>query len=145
MKVVIQRVKSSNVTVNEKIISHIKNGLVVLVGLHEQDTQEKFDYFIKKIVNLRIFEDEQNKMNKSVLDYNYEILLVSQFTLYGDCKKGNRPSFINAMPPNKAKVLYQKFVDTFRKNYGKVYNGVFGAHMQVTLVNDGPVTIILEN
>lgn len=146
MKVVAQRVTKASVSVDNELISQIDKGLLVLVGLHKNDTVDRFDYFIKKIMNLRVFEDGENKMNRSLVDNSLSVLLVSQFTLYGDCKKGNRPSFINAMPPAEAKELYKKFVDRFRELYeeDKVKDGVFGAYMQVELLNDGPVTIILE-
>ena len=146
MRVVVQRVKKASVSVDNKFISQIDKGLLVLVGLHKNDTVDRFDYFIKKIMNLRVFEDDEKRMNRSLVDYNLSVLLVSQFTLYGDCKKGNRPSFTNAMPNAEAKKLYQQFVDRFRELYeeDKVKDGVFGAYMQVELVNDGPVTIILD-
>lgn len=145
MKVVIQRVCKACVSVDNQIVSSINNGILALIGLKADDDEEKFDYIIKKVLNLRIFGDEQKKMNKSLLDYNFEVLLVSQFTLYADCKRGNRPSFTRAMPPDQAKVLYQKFVEKFKEKYSKVKDGVFGAMMQINLINDGPVTIILEN
>jgi len=147
MRFVIQKVGSASVSVDDKIVSEIGNGLLVLVGLGVDDSKEDFDYFIKKILNMRIFEDEERKMNKSVIDVGGEILLISQFTLYADCKKGNRPSFVKAMSPEKAKVMYEDFVENFKKNYvsEKVKNGVFGAFMKVSLVNDGPVTIVLEH
>ena len=144
MKVVIQRVNSASVTVNNEVVSKINNGLLVLVGLHTDDTEEKFDYFINKILNLRIFSDNAGVMNKSILDFGGEILLVSQFTLYADCKKGNRPSYMHAMPPKDAGMLYANFVTKFREKYSKVFDGKFGAYMKVALENDGPVTIILE-
>lgn len=145
MKVVIQRVSQASVTVEEQVVSQIGPGFVVLVGLHIDDTPDKFGYFIRKILNLRVFPDDQDRMNTSLLDNNYEILFISQFTLYADCKKGNRPSFIQAMPPEQAKDLYQQFVDQFKKAYvpEQVKDGVFGAMMHVSLVNEGPVTIVL--
>jgi len=145
MKLVIQRVSQASVTIDEKTVSQIGPGFLVLVGIHSDDTTKNFDYFIKKILNLRVFSDKQGKMNTSILDNNYEILLVSQFTLYADCKNGNRPSFTDAMPPDKAKDLYHHFVDRLRESYiaERIKDGIFGAMMQVSLVNDGPVTIIL--
>jgi D-tyrosyl-tRNA(Tyr) deacylase len=146
MKVVIQRVTSASVTVDNAVISKVGKGFMILVGLHVDDTPEKFDFFIKKILNLRVFEDAEGKMNTSMLDNEYEVLLVSQFTLYADCKKGNRPSFVKAMPPDKASEMYQQFVARFKEQYvgERVKDGEFGAMMQVALVNDGPVTIVLE-
>ena len=153
MKTVLQVVKSASVCVDEKLVSEIKNGFLIFVGFSVDDTADKFDYQIKKILNLRVFPDSQGKMNRSVLDNNYEILLVSQFTLYADLTKGNRPSFIKAMLPAKAKKIYAEFVSRFKKLYvsekaqpsTKVKDGIFGANMQVFLVNDGPVTIMIEN
>jgi len=145
MRAVIQRVEQACVEVDGKLISKISKGLLVLVGIKTDDTQKDSEYLIKKILNLRIFEDEKHSMNKSVLDLNLEILLVSQFTLYGDCKKGNRPSFINAMSPEPAKDFYNNFVEKFRQQYPNVQDGVFGAHMKINLINDGPVTVILES
>ena len=145
MRVVIQRVNEASVTVEGKLISKIDKGLLVLVGIKSNDTLDQCNYLINKILNLRIFEDENLKMNKSASDFNLEILLVSQFTLYADCKKGNRPSFITAMSPAQAKEFYQKFVNQFKQKYPKVKDGVFGAYMKVNLINDGPVTIILNS
>ncbi|MBU1007610.1 D-tyrosyl-tRNA(Tyr) deacylase [Candidatus Dependentiae bacterium] len=146
MKVIIQRVSQASVAVDEKIVSKIGPGFLALVGLHHDDTIEKFGSIIKKILNLRIFSDRDDKMNTSLIDNNYELLLVSQFTLYADCTKGNRPSFMQAMPPDQAKDLYQKFIEQCRHEYvsEKVKDGVFGAMMQISLINDGPVTIVLE-
>lgn len=145
MRVVIQKVNEASVEVDEKLISKIDKGLLVLVGIKANDSLDQCDHLINKILNLRIFEDENFKMNKSILDLNLEILLVSQFTLYADCKKGNRPSFINAMPPVQAKEFYKNFVDKFKQKYPKIEDGVFGAYMKVNLINDGPVTIILDS
>jgi len=145
MRVVIQRVERAFVEIEGKPISKIGKGLLVLVGIKTDDTQKDSEYLIKKILNIRIFEDEKHPMNKSVLDLNLEILLVSQFTLYADCKRGNRPSFIGAMSPELAKVFYNNFVEKFRQQSPKVQDGIFGAHMKVNLINDGPVTIILES
>jgi D-aminoacyl-tRNA deacylase len=144
MRIVIQVVSSASVAIAGKQISAIGTGLLLLVGLHKNDTIEQFDPLIKKVINLRIFPDESHKINKSIVDINGELLLVSQFTLYADCKKGNRPSFADAMPPAQANEYYGKFVQKCRELYPKVKEGVFGADMQVTLVNDGPLTIILE-
>lgn len=145
MRMVIQRVLSASVEVDGTKVSEIGQGLLVLVGLGVDDDESSFAYMIKKLLQLRIFADEQDKMNKSVVDIGGEVLLVSQFTLYGDCRKGNRPSFVKAMPPGEAKELYAAFVDACKKAYDatKVYDGVFGADMKVNLVNDGPVTILV--
>ncbi|KKP35494.1 MAG: D-tyrosyl-tRNA(Tyr) deacylase [candidate division TM6 bacterium GW2011_GWF2_32_72] len=144
MKVVIQRVAHASVSVNNEVFSKIGKGLLVLVGLDHEDSEAKFDFFIKKILNLRIFADETGKMNRSVQDVGGEVLLVSQFTLYGDCANGNRPSFTGAMAPDKAKALYSQFVSKFSAEYQKTYDGIFGAYMQIELQNDGPVTFIIE-
>lgn len=145
MRSVIQVVSSASVTVDGERISEIGNGLLVLVGLHIDDTPDAFDPLIRKIMKLRIFPDEQRRINKSVVDIGGEVLLVSQFTLYADCSKGNRPSFVKAMPPEKAKSMYAQFVDRFKELYAvdKVKDGKFGAYMEVALVNDGPVTILM--
>ncbi len=145
MKVVIQKVKSASVTVNEKLISEIEKGFLILVGIGQNDTQKDVDYITKKILNLRIFESEKGYFDKSIQDIDGEILFVSQFTLYGDCNKGNRPSFSHAMPPAQAKIFYQNFLDNFKKLYPKIKDGQFGAMMQVELINDGPITIILDS
>lgn len=145
MKSVVQRVNSASVTVDGKLISQIDKGLLALVGLYIKDTEKDIDFMIKKILNLRIFPGDAKPINKSVLDLNLEILLVSQFTLYGDCTEGNRPSFIEAMPPEKAKIFYEFFIEKFKRNYPKIKEGIFGADMQVSLINDGPVTILLES
>ena len=145
MKAVIQRVNSASVEVENKLISKIEKGLLILLGFKEGDTHKESEYLIKKITNLRIFPDEKHPINKSASGLDLEILVVSQFTLYGDCKKGNRPSFIGAMPPEQAKAFYNDFVEKFRQQYPKVQDGVFGAHMKINLINDGPVTIVLDS
>lgn len=145
MKVLVQRVKEASCTVNGDVISSIKDGLLLLVGFTHTDTIEDVHYMAKKISNLRIFEDENHRMNKSILDMNYEILSISQFTLYGDARKGNRPSFIAAMRPKQAEPLYLKLTSILNNVYGiKTYNGAFGETMDIGLVNSGPVTIELE-
>jgi len=145
MKALLQRVSYSSVTVNQQIVSSIGNGLLVLLGVENDDTAENATTLCKKITNLRIFEDAQGKMNLSVLDTHGEVLVISQFTLMANTKKGNRPSFIAAAPPDIAKPLINNFCESL-KGYGlKVSEGVFGAHMMVELVNDGPVTIWLDN
>lgn len=144
MRIVIQVVSSASVTIADKQVSAIEKGLLLLVGLHKNDTIEQFDPLIKKVLSLRIFPDENHKINKSIVDVGGELLVVSQFTLYADCKKGNRPSFIDAMPPAQASGYYQQFLQKCRDQYPRVKEGVFGADMKVALVNDGPLTIILE-
>lgn len=144
MKAVIQRVKSAKVTVNGKINGEINKGLLILLGVTHEDTTDKADYLVKKILNLRIFTDENDKMNLSVKDVRGEILVVSQFTLYADTSSGNRPSFTDAAKPDTANELYEYFKRQCESNGIKVQSGVFGAHMEVKLVNDGPVTIIIE-
>ena len=143
MRVVVQRVKNSKVEF-EGIVNEINQGLTLLVGFTHDDTSEDIDYIIKKIVNLRIFDDENGVMNKSIIDIKGEILSISQFTLYADTKKGNRPSYINAMEGSKATVLYDLF-NSKLKEYCYIETGKFGAEMLVSINNDGPVTIILES
>lgn len=145
MRVVVQRSKEACVTVNEQVIGKIDNGLVLLVGVTHQDTEEDAAYLADKIVNLRIFEDENNKMNLSLLDKGGSILSVSQFTLYGDCRKGRRPNFMDAAKPDHALTLYLRFNELLKKKGVQVETGEFGAMMDVSLVNDGPVTLILES
>lgn len=145
MKAVIQRVSGASVKVNEKITGHIKKGLLVLMAVHENDTIEEMRWIANKIIKLRIFEDSNGKMNRSVEDVDGEILLVSQFTLYGDVKKGTRPSFTSSAPPEKAEAMYEEMIKYYDEAIpGKVQTGIFGAKMEVSLINDGPVTIILE-
>ena len=144
MKAIIQRVKHASVTIDGKIYSQIAEGCLVLLGIDKIDTNENSDKIAEKLVNLRIFEDEQGKMSKSVKDINGELLVVSQFTICADLKKGNRPSFDNAMMPNEANRLYEYTVEKIKKFEVPVKTGVFGAHMEVDLLNNGPVTFILE-
>lgn len=143
MKVVVQRSKKSSVSVDGKMVSVIDKGLVLLVGFTEGDTEEKLVNMARKIANLRIFDDEAGIMNKSILDVGGSILSISQFTLYGDATKGNRPSYIKAMKGDEAIVLYEKFNEELNK-YVETLPGVFGADMEVSITNSGPVTIILE-
>ncbi len=145
MRAVIQRVKESSVSVNNDITGAIKNGLLVLLGVSEKDEKAEADYLADKIVNLRIFEDDQGKMNLSLLQKGGDMLVVSQFTLYGDCRKGRRPSFIEAAHPEKATALYEYFIDQVRNKNIRVETGRFGAMMDVSLVNDGPVTLIVNS
>lgn len=144
MRVVVQRSKESSVSIDNKIVGSIDKGLVILVGFTDGDKEENIDYIVKKIVNLRIFDDENHIMNKSILDISGSILSISQFTLYADTKKGNRPSYIKAMKSSEATKLYDLFNEKLRK-YVKVETGVFGADMCVSIKNDGPVTIIIES
>lgn len=145
MRAVVQRVDKAKVTVYGKIVGEISRGLMVLVGVVEGDTEKDVQYLADKVTGLRIFEDEAEKMNLSVKDIGGEILSVSQFTLYGDCRKGKRPSFDKAAKPETAIVLYEKFNELCRQQNIKVETGVFGAHMLVELANNGPVTILLDS
>jgi D-tyrosyl-tRNA(Tyr) deacylase len=144
MIAVVQRVKKSSVEVDGKVVGEIGKGVNILLGVAEEDTEEDINKLVNKIVNLRMFEDENKKMNYSLLDINGEALVISQFTLLANLKKGRRPSFEYAAKPDKAKALYEKFVEEFSK-YVKVQTGVFGADMKVYILNDGPVTFILDS
>jgi len=144
VKFLIQRVKNANVKVEGSIVGKINNGLLVLVGVNGTDNKEKVDYLVNKLVNLRIFTDENYKMNKSLKDINGELLIVSQFTLYANCNAGNRPSFSEAANPEQAEELYNYTINKCKEYIEIVEEGKFGAKMQVELVNDGPVTIMLE-
>jgi D-tyrosyl-tRNA(Tyr) deacylase len=144
MKIVLQRVSSASVKVDSKIVGRIEHGLLLLIGFSSTDTEESILPTIEKIVKLRIFSDEEGKMNKSVLDVEGSMLLISQFTLYADTKKGNRPSFIEAARPEQAIPLYEFFIAEMRKRISIVETGIFGADMKVELVNDGPVTIVFD-
>lgn len=145
MKAVIQRVKESTVTVDGREVGRIGPGLLVLLGVAREDTQKDADYLLDKTINLRIFEDEAGRMNRSLVDAGGALLVVSQFTLYGDCRKGRRPSFVQAAPPEKAEELYEYFVSKAKERGVPVETGQFRAMMDVALVNDGPVTLILES
>ena len=144
MKIVLQRVSSASVKVDSKIVGSIDHGMLLLIGFSSNDNEESILPTLEKIVKLRIFSDEEGKMNKSVLDVNGSALLVSQFTLYADTKKGNRPSFIEAARPEQAIPLYEFFIAEMKKRISKVETGIFGADMKVELVNDGPVTIVFD-
>ena len=145
MKAVIQRVTSASVKVEDKILGEIDNGYMILLGVADDDTKEDAEILAKKTANLRIFKDDDEKMNKSILDCGYSALVISQFTLCADCKKGNRPSFMSAAKPELANELYEYFMDQLRLNgVKKVEHGEFGADMKVSLVNDGPVTILYD-
>ena len=146
MRVVVQRVKEASVSVSEKIIGLIDHGLVVFVSFVDDDTMDDLDWMSKKIINLRIFSDKDDKMNDSLLDVDGNILLISQFTLHASTKKGNRPSFIKAAKPDFANDMYQKFIKILEEKFGKsIQTGEFGADMKVGLVNDGPTTIIIDS
>ena len=144
MKIVLQRVSSASVKVADLIVGSIDHGMLLLIGFSSNDTEESILPTLEKIIKLRIFSDEEGKMNKSVLDVNGSALLVSQFTLYADTKKGNRPSFIEAARPEHAIPLYEFFIAEMKKRISKVETGIFGADMKVELVNDGPVTILFD-
>lgn len=144
MKIVVQRSKEAKVEVNKEIVGSIDYGLVLLVGFTHNDTIKEIDYMVDKVINLRIFDDENGVMNKSLLDINGSILSISQFTLYADSRKGRRPSYVNALSSDKAKELYEIFNNKLKEQNINVETGIFQADMKVTLTNDGPVTIILE-
>lgn len=145
MRFVIQRVKNASVTVEGNVTGEIGKGFLVLIGVSENDTEQTADKMIRKMTGLRIFEDENGKTNLSLADVSGSLLLVSQFTLYANCKKGNRPSFIEAGSPEKAEALYEYVIQECKKSVPEVQTGVFGADMAVSLVNDGPFTIILDS
>ncbi|MAK06908.1 MAG: D-tyrosyl-tRNA(Tyr) deacylase [Marinoscillum sp.] len=146
MRAVIQRVSQSNVKVSGEVIGEIKGGLMVLVSFVDEDNDTDLEWMTKKIVNLRIFNDDEGKMNRSVQDVGGDILLISQFTLHGSTKKGNRPSFIKAAKPDIANVMYEKFIKILEQSLGKeIQTGEFGGDMKVSLVNDGPTTIIIDS
>ncbi len=145
MKAVIQRVKKASVTVEGSVIGAIQEGLLVLLGISKEDTKEEVKKFVNKILGLRIFADENGKTNLSLQDIKGELLVVSQFTLYADCKKGRRPSFVNAGDPEFANELYEFFIELAKEKVEKVEHGSFGADMKVELLNDGPFTIVLDS
>lgn len=144
MKLVVQRVKKAKVEVEEKVVGKIDRGFLVLIGITHTDTKQEADYLAKKLCNLRVFEDENQKMNKNLKDVNGKLLIVSQFTLYANCKDGNRPSFTDAAKPDMANELYECFCKKCQEYQIEVQKGIFGADMQVSLINDGPVTIVME-
>ena len=143
MRLVVQRVENAKVEVDKKIVGKIEKGYMVLVGIGIGDTEKEAEYLVKKLINLRVFEDENGKMNLNIKDVKGELLLISQFTLYADCSSGNRPSFINAAKPDEANKLYEYFCTKCSEEV-HVEKGIFGAHMEVSLQNSGPVTILLE-
>lgn len=144
MKVVVQRVLEAAVKVEGNVIGEIKKGLLVFLGIGEGDTKEMIDKTVDKLIKLRIFQDENDKTNLSIKDVNGQFLVVSQFTLYADCRKGNRPSFVNAAKPDMAEELYEYFLQRVENEYGSVQSGSFGADMKISLINDGPFTILWE-
>lgn len=144
MRVVIQRVQEAQVDIQEKTVGKIGRGFLVLIGISNEDTKETVDKYLKKMLGLRIFEDENGKTNLSLKDVNGQLLMVSQFTLYANCKKGNRPSFVEAGSPEHANHLYQYMIEEAKKSVSVVEQGEFGADMKVHLVNDGPFTIVLD-
>ena len=145
MRVVLQRVKEAHVDVAGSTIGSIGSGLLILLGITTTDRQQDADYLAEKIIHLRIFPDEAQKMNRSLVDLGYSLLVVSQFTLYGDCRKGRRPSFDQAAPPEQARGLYEYFVERLRVRNLMVQTGVFQAEMEIHLINDGPVTFVLDS
>lgn len=144
MRLLIQRVSKASVKVEGECVGKINKGFLVFLGITHEDTKDNVDYLVKKLYNLRVFEDENEKMNLSIKDINGEILIVSQFTLYADTSHGNRPSFINAAKPDEANELYEYFIEKAKQTGIKIEAGIFGADMKVELLNDGPVTILLE-
>lgn len=145
MKIVVQRVKNASVTVNGEISGKIGHGLLLLAGIHLKDTEKQLEWCCNKIMKLRIFNDQDGLMNRSVQDVDGEILVVSQFTIYGDTRKGTRPGFTDAAPPDTAEPLYERMIEIFRERTElNIESGIFGAMMEVELVNDGPVTLIIN-
>lgn len=144
MRILVQRVKEASVKVDGKLTGKIDNGFLVLLGITHTDNKEVADYLVKKLCNLRVFEDENEKMNLNIKDVNGKLLVVSQFTLYADTEKGNRPSFVKAAKPDMANELYEYFCEECKKQDIEVQKGIFGADMKVSLLNDGPVTVMLE-
>ncbi|WP_346871011.1 D-aminoacyl-tRNA deacylase [Clostridium sp. UBA5119] len=145
MRAVVQRVKSSKVEVDNKVISEIGKGINLLVGISKEDTKEDIDYIVRKVLGMRIFEDEDERMNFSLQDIEGELLIISQFTLYGDCRKGKRPDFMKAQGGDAARELYNELVEAFKKEIPNLKTGEFGADMKVEIINDGPVTLLLES
>jgi D-tyrosyl-tRNA(Tyr) deacylase len=146
MRTVIQRIKQASIRINEEIISHIKNGLLIFIGIEDRDTKDDVEWLVKKITNLRIFNNEEGIMDRSVIEIDGEIMIVSQFTLHASIKKGNRPSYIKSSKQLTAKPLYEYFCQEITLQLGKkIATGIFGADMQVELINDGPVTIWIDS
>jgi len=145
MRAVIQRVRRASVTVDRQQIGSINKGLLLFLGIHRHDTEKELAWMVDKVVNLRVFEDKNSRMNQSLMDIQGEILIVSQFTLYGDCRKGRRPGFSEAAPPEHARKLYHKYIEAVRKKGLTTASGTFQAMMDVSLVNDGPVTLLIDS
>ncbi|ANE42133.1 D-tyrosyl-tRNA(Tyr) deacylase [Fervidobacterium ngatamarikiense] len=145
MRAVVQRVTKASVSVDNEVVGKISNGIVILLGVGKDDTEEDAKYLAEKIVNLRIFDDEDGKMNLSLLDVKGRALIISQFTLYGDCRRGRRPSYSDSAPPDLAKALYEKFIELVKNYDVHVETGIFAAHMLVEIHNDGPVTLLLDS
>ena len=145
MRIVVQRVRRAAVTINGIVHGAIARGMVVLLGIKNSDTRTDLQWLADKVVNLRIFDDQQGKMNKSLADIDGEMLIISQFTLYGDCRKGRRPGFSTAAPPDRAEPIYRQFIEAVQNRQVKVATGIFQATMEVELVNDGPVTLLLDS
>ncbi|MCX7857971.1 MAG: D-aminoacyl-tRNA deacylase [Deltaproteobacteria bacterium] len=145
MRAVIQRVKEAHVEIQGEVKGKIGRGLLIFLGIGKEDTEKDVDWMVEKIVNLRIFERQEGRLDLSVLDVQGEVLIVSQFTLYGDCLRGRRPSFSEAMDKDSAKIFFDRFVEKIKEKISKVETGVFRAHMDVHLVNEGPVTLILDS
>lgn len=146
MRIIVQRVKKASVEIYDQIAGSINQGLLIYLGVEDEDSQEDIDWLVRKVINLRIFSDEDEKLNFSLRDVDGEILVISQFTLYASTKKGNRPSFTNAAKPEFAKNLYMEFVKAMKEHYhGNIQTGRFGADMQVSSINDGPLTFILDS
>lgn len=144
MRTVIQKVTQASVSVDKRVVGKIGHGFVVLFAVHKDDTKDKLEKMANKIVNLRIFEDGNGKMNRSFMEVGGSLLLISQFTLYGNCKKGNRPSFIDSASPEKAKKMYDDFIDILKSKNIKTETGIFQAKMKIDLINDGPTTLIID-
>jgi D-aminoacyl-tRNA deacylase len=144
MRLLIQRVQEARVFIQKQVYSEIGPGLLVLLGIHKEDDASQIQWLVNKLIHLRIFRDEEGKMNQSVKEAGGEILVVSQFTLYGNCLSGRRPDFIQAASPAKAEPLYQQFIKQLSQEMGSIRTGIFGAEMQISLINDGPVTFLIE-
>lgn len=145
MRAVLQRVKNAKVSINKQCVAQIEEGIVLLLGINKGDSEEDFKYILEKSLKLRIFEDSSNKMNCSLLDFKHSMLIVPNFTIYADARKGTRPSFSTGLTVTEAEEIYNKFIDYAKNTYDKIETGVFKADMQVELTNDGPVTIILDS
>jgi D-tyrosyl-tRNA(Tyr) deacylase len=145
MRAVVQRVTKASVSVDNEVVGKVSNGIVILLGVGKDDTEEDAKYLAEKIVNLRIFDDKDGKMNLSLLDVKGHALIISQFTLYGDCRRGRRPSYSDSAPPDLAKALYEKFIELVKNYDVHVETGIFAAHMLVEIHNDGPVTLLLDS